>query len=335
MSLKAIAKELGISITTVSRALNGYSDVAEQTRLKVEATAQRLGYRPNAFARRLKMGKIDAVGLIYPYQASLNNDIFFNTIGAISQELSLRDIDLLLIADDDHANQPGLLRMLESCRIDAMIVAHTRSDDSRLKLLQSRGFPFLALGRSNLPHPYAWFDFDNYQGTRQATEHLLALGHRRIALLSEDNDQTFILQRRQGYRDALQSAGLSPDTYLCLTEPTRRSGYQTMQTLLERPDAPTAVVSDCNTHGEGAAIALHEQNRLTGPAALSLVVYDGLPADTVVDVQASAILQSSRAQVGAQIARMTVDLMSGIPTEQLQVLWQPSLFIGETSHPAR
>jgi LacI family transcriptional regulator len=74
MSLKAIAKELGLSVTTVSRALNGYDDVSRETRARVEAEAQRRGYRPNTFARRLKMGKIDAVGLVFPvHPVPLNN----------------------------------------------------------------------------------------------------------------------------------------------------------------------------------------------------------------------------------------------------------------------
>lgn len=326
MSLKAIAQELGLSITTVSRALNGYSDVALETRQKIEAVAKRVGYRPNSFARRLKMGKIDAVGLIYPYKASLNNDIFFEMVGAISNQLARRDVDLLLIADDESANRHGFMRMLESCRVDAMIVAHTRDDDPRLHLLQERGFPFLALGRSQLPAPYAWFDFDNVRGTRLAVEHLLKLGHQNIALLSENNQQAFIHQRRQGYLETLQAHHISPNPdYLCLTEPTRRSGYQQTQKLLALAEPPTAIISDCNTHGEGAAIALHEANRLTGPHAIALVVYDGLPADTVVDVDVTAIRQSTRQDVGLQIAQMTLDLIAGKPIEQLQVLWQPTL----------
>jgi LacI family transcriptional regulator len=76
MSLKAIAKELGISVTTVSRALNGYDDVSQETRARVEAEAQRRGYRPNTFARRLKMGKIDAVGLVFPTVPPINNNVF-------------------------------------------------------------------------------------------------------------------------------------------------------------------------------------------------------------------------------------------------------------------
>lgn len=210
MSLKAIAKELGISVTTVSRALNGYDDVSQETRARVEAEAQRRGYRPNTFARRLKMGKIDAVGLVFPVRpAPLNNNVFLEMVGEISHELARYEIDLLLIADDEQADKHGYMRMVQSRRVDALIVAHTLDDDPRLIQLLSSGFPFLALGRSRLPQPYAWFDFDNQAGTYRATRHLISQGHQRIALLSENNNQAFITQRRNGYLQALREAGLA------------------------------------------------------------------------------------------------------------------------------
>ena len=174
MSLKAIAKELGLSVTTVSRALNGYDDVSSETRARVEAEAQRRGYRPNTFARRLKMGKIDAVGLVFPvHPVPLNNSVFMDMVGEISHELARHEIDLLLIADDDLADKHSYMRMVQSRRVDALIVAHTLDHDPRLEQLQAAGFPFLALGRSQLPQPYAWFDFDNYAGTYQATRWLI------------------------------------------------------------------------------------------------------------------------------------------------------------------
>ncbi|MCU6667604.1 LacI family DNA-binding transcriptional regulator [Enterobacteriaceae bacterium H4N4] len=331
MSLKAIAKELGLSVTTVSRALNGYDDVSRETRARVEAEAQRRGYRPNTFARRLKMGKIDAVGLVFPvHPVPLNNSVFMDMVGEISHELARHEIDLLLIADDDLANKHSYMRMVQSRRVDALIVAHTLDNDPRLEQLQAAGFPFLALGRSHLPEPYAWFDFDNYAGTYQATRRLIARGHQRIALLGESNNQAFITQRRQGYLDALHEAGLSSE-WLCIMPPSRRAGYTTTQALLARDVAPTAIVTDCNTHGDGAAMALAQMGRLTGENAVSLVVYDGLPQDSIVDIDVAAVIQSTREGVGKQIADMVRQLINGDDISQLQVLWQPEFSPGQTA----
>ena len=321
MSLKAIAKELGLSVTTVSRALNGYDDVSAETRARVEAEAQRRGYRPNTFARRLKMGKIDAVGLVFPvHPVPLNNSVFMDMVGEISHELARHEIDLLL----------SYMRMVQSRRVDALIVAHTLDHDPRLEQLQAAGFPFLALGRSQLPQPYAWFDFDNYAGTYQATRWLIEKGHQRIALLGESNNQAFITQRRQGFLDALREAGLSSE-WLRALPPSRRVGYATTQELLSLPQPPTAIITDCNTHGDGAAMALAQMGRLTGENAVSLVVYDGLPQDSIVDIDVAAVIQSTRQGVGKQIADMVRQLINGEAIEQLQVLWQPEFSPGQTA----
>lgn len=331
MSLKSIAKTLGLSVTTVSRALNGYDDVSKETRARIEAEAQRLGYRPNTLARRLKMGKIDAVGLVFPIRpAPLSNSVFMDMVGEISHELARHEIDLLLIADDDLADQHSYMRLVQSRRIDALIVAHTLENDPRLEALQKIHFPFLALGRSQLSAPYAWFDFDNYAGTREATNHLIARGHQRIALLGENNGQAFIAQRRQGFLDALKAHGLS-DAWLRQISPTRRAGFQATQALLALPEPPTAIITDCNTHGDGAAMALAQQGRLTGDNPVALVVYDGLPTDSIIETPVAAVVQATREGTGRQIAAMVQQLINGQDVQQLQVLWQPSFSPGMTA----
>nr|WP_269769400.1 ABC transporter permease subunit [Dickeya dianthicola] len=156
------------------------------------------------------MGRIDAVGLVFPLQpAPLSNTTFMDMVAEISHELAKQEIDLLLIADEEQAESHAFLRMIESRRVDALIVAHTLQQDSRLQYLQSIGFPFLALGRSDLPAPYAWFDFDNQAGAALATRRLIALGHRHVAFLGEHHPQSFIAQRRAGYLEALTAAGIA------------------------------------------------------------------------------------------------------------------------------
>lgn len=335
MSLKVIAQNLGLSIAAVSRALNGHSDISEETRRQIQAEAARIGYQPNTNAQRLKKGKSDAVGLVYPYASSLSNDYFFSLVGSIGQQLAIKGVDLLLITDDQHDQCLSYMRLLESRRIDALIVAHTLEHDPRLELLQQKKMPFLALGRSQLPQPYAWFDFDNQLGTDMATEHLIALGHRRIAMLSEDREQAFIMQRRQGYRDALRRHQLLPEVYMRAVDATRRAGYRATLDLLMLPEPPTAIITDGNIHGEGAVAALREAGRLTGPAAIALVVYDGLPEDSLNNIAATAVVQSTREEIGAQIARMTLALIAGKPAESIQELWQPALRQGITTFPSK
>ncbi|GBU14012.1 HTH-type transcriptional regulator RafR [Enterobacterales bacterium] len=332
MSLKDIAKELGLSVTTVSRALNGYSDVSAQTKARVQETAQLRGYRPNTLARRLKMGKIDAVGLLFPFTSHpLSNSSFIEMVGCITSELAKNEVDLLLVADElPHFSYS---RLVESKRVDAMLVAHTLVQDPRLEDLQRRNFPFLALGRSQLKQDYAWFDFDNRAGMELAVTHLAGLGHQRIAYLGENNPQSFIGMRLQGYLEGMAVSGLPvlPE-WICKISPIRRDGYLVTKALLAHATPPTAIVCDCNMHGEGAAMALHEAGLLLS-GKVSLIIYDGLPADSLPDVAVTAIVENTREAVGKQIADMTLALICGEKPTNLQVLWQPVLQSGVTANP--
>ncbi|MGL4207676.1 MAG: LacI family DNA-binding transcriptional regulator [Aeromonadaceae bacterium] len=331
MSLKEIAKSLGLSITTVSRALNGYDDVAEETRQRVQAEVERSGYRPNAMARRLKMGKIDAIGLVCPVSSlQHDNGILLEMVTAISHELACKEIDLLLIADESDTGSGNLKRLLQGRRVDAFIVAHTLPKDPRLQLLQQHDFPFIALGRSELARPYAWFDFDNYQGIQMATNHLIALGHKRIALLKEDSPQAYVSQRHHGYLEAMAAAGLEVLAGDVITaRNSRLFGYRATKTLCAARSRPTAIVTTTNMLGDGAAQALHELGYLGGE--ISLIVYDGLPADSLITTDVSAIIQATRREVGQQIATMALELLNGRPVSELQVLWQPQLRLGATT----
>lgn len=110
MSLKKIANELGLSSTTVSRALNGYDDVAAETRERIIDAAKRLGYQPNSLARRLKMGRTDAIALAYPSRPRvLNNSTFLEMISWIGIELGKRGLDLLLIPDEPGEKYQSLI----------------------------------------------------------------------------------------------------------------------------------------------------------------------------------------------------------------------------------
>jgi len=327
MSLKAIAATLGLSVTTVSRALNGYDDVAAATRKRIEDEAHSRGYRPNDAARRLKTGRANAVGLVFPIShASLNDSYYSQMLLTLDQRLAQHDIDLLLLPAKSPDQHRKLMRMMRSGAIDALILTHTLPQDARLQRLQQKGFRFLTLGRSELPQPYAWIDYDNHAGTFLAAEHCLQQGLPRLAYIGSNEFSTFTLDRRQGFIDALIQHQAPVDQSLMAALPaTRRSGYQQTNAWLAQGDAPQAIITDCSTLGEGAAIALQQAARLKGAQAIPLYVYDGLPPDSIIDQPVNAILQLSQQRIGERIAEMVLQLLDDRPLNQLQTLWQPVL----------
>lgn len=323
MSLKAIAAVLGLSVTTVSRALNGYQDVAQETRKRIEAEAQRRGYRPNAAARRLKTGRANAVGFVYPISASpLSGSDFSDVLLALDHHLARYDINLLLLADKQQQSQSTLTRLLRSGAVDALIVGHTTPEDSRLHALLQTNFRFLALGRSDLPPTYAWFDVDHLAGSQLAVGWSLAQGRRRIAWLGSNENSTRVRDRRQGYLTAL---GEVTPYAMAAVAPSRRAGYQqTRQWLAEGP-VPEVIITDCAALAEGAAVALHEAGRAAGEGAILLAGWEGLPRDAILDHPIVAIRQATPHQAGEQVAEMVIRLINGAPPETLQTLWQPWL----------
>ncbi|MBP2195826.1 LacI family DNA-binding transcriptional regulator [Pantoea cypripedii] len=328
MSLKAIASVLGLSVTTVSRALNGYDDVAEDTRKRIEEEASRRGYRPNAAARQLKTGRTNTVGLVIPDSVlPLSDSHFTGMLQTIDQRLAREDIDLLMLADKPQ-DQQRTLRMLRSRAMDALIVTHTTPDDIRLQRLQQKGFRFLSLGRSQLSQPYAWFDYDNHAGVKLATEHFLAKGLTRLGWIGSNEPSSFVRDRRQGFLDAIASHQPPvPVPKRATVAPSRRAGYQQTSAWLASAPQPQAIITDCSPLGEGAAIALQQAGRLSGPQAIPLFVYDGLPHDSIIDHPVNSILQCSQQHVGEKIAEMVLQLLDGTPPEQVQALWQPRLLL--------
>ena len=322
MSLKAIAAVLGLSVTTVSRALNGYQDVAPETRKRIEEEAQRRGYRPNAAARRLKTGRANAVGLVYPINSSpLSDSDFSDMLLALDHHLARYEINLLLLADKQQSPS-NLTRLLRSGAVDALIVGHTTPEDSRLHTLLQTNFRFLALGRSDLPSTYAWFDVDHLAGSQLAVSWSLAQGWQRIAWLGSNENSTQVRDRRQGYLTAL---GEIAPYAMAAVAPSRRAGYHQTREWLADVSVPEVIITDCAALAEGAAVALHQAGRAAGEGAILLAGWEGLPRDAILDHPVVAIRQAAPHKAGEQVAEMVMQLINGAPPETLQTLWQPWL----------
>ncbi|MBP6711703.1 MAG: substrate-binding domain-containing protein [Propionivibrio sp.] len=335
MNLKQLSEKLGLSQTTVSRALNGYSDVSEATRQRVAEMALEHGYRPNTMARRLAMGRADAIGLIYPLDATyLGDPRFIEVLEGLTARLRDEQLDVLIASAGKDDELETYQRLIRTHRVDGLIVARTHLDDARIRYLRESKFPFVSYGRTADPSGFAWFDFDNAQGTRLAVERLVSFGHRRIAYLHADLDLNFAAQRHQGFLSAMQSAGLNADLALVREVGVlRRTAYAVMGELLARPDRPTAIIVDNNQAGVGVVRAILESGLRLGQDC-SLIVYDGLPEDTLLDIaNVTAIEQPTPEKVGRKLGDLMLGVLQGIEPTRLQVEWQPVLHAGNSDGP--
>lgn len=332
VNLKTLSDSLGLSRTTVSRALNGYDDVNEATRQRVIAAALAQGYHADPTARRLATGRAEAVGMVYPFgTGDLGDPRLGEVVAGMTERLGESNLDLIIVSARPNAELETYRRLVENRLVDGLIVARTQVDDARIQFLQACQFPFIAYGRTNSPVPYGWFDFDNEAGARAAAQRLIAFGHRRIALISAPLTMSFAAQRRAGFLGALGEADIQPDASLMIEcEFDRVHGYEATRALLELAEPPTALLVDNNIAGVGAFRAIRDSGKQLG-TDISLIVYDGVPSDVASPCTVTSVLQPTGHSSGRIIAELILDAIAG--KGQAHRLAQPHIEPGDSDGP--
>lgn len=333
MNIKLLAKELGLSTSTVSRALNGYQDVNAQTRLRVEQMAKVLGYRPHAGARRLVRGSTEAIAIVYSAGVeNLGNPQFLDMAGGLSERLHAAHFDLMLAVASDEQDLDIYDRLFRGGRVDAVVVPNTRVQDRRVNYLLDKGYPFLAYGRTADCSAYSWFDFDNEAGSKLAVQHLVSLGHRDIAYAHSPLELNFAVQRHSGFRQGLQEAGL-PFAPAWLAGPAvdRRGGRAAAQTLMALPSPPTAIVVDNNLGGIGVMRGLMDLGLVLG-RDVSVVVHGVIPGDSLLaGLDPTMVVQPTAYSTGVAMAEMVLQVLDGQGPGPFHMLRQPALVVGQTT----
>ncbi len=246
MNLKELSEHLGLSQTTVSRALNDYPEVSESTRQRVKQAAAKGNYRPNMRAMSLATGKAMTIGHVIPVESSSDvvNPIFAEFVAGASRTYSQRGYELMLTIAEAK-NEESIYRGIVAKRaVDGVMLHSPKRDDPRLALLDEIGLPFVVHGRvCDSNQQYNWIDMDNQAAFQQATQLLLDLGHHRIALINGQETLSFAWLRRLGYLEALHASNITEDPELMTSaDLTETYGYQTTQKMLSRKSPPTAIL---------------------------------------------------------------------------------------------
>ena len=251
-TLKSIAQHLNISVTTVSRALSGYSDVNAQTRQQIQEAADFLGYVPNLAALRLVTGKSDAIGILLPVSYGDMRDHFLSHfLLHFGQSLYAHNPNLDLIvsyAPEGEKELATYQRFIDSQRVDAFVLLRSRNDDARVNLLKEQKVPFITHGRTQSSEDHNWIDTDARAGFDLATQSLIEKGHKKIALMNLPERIFTTHLRAEGYMDAMSRAGLAPSIHTM--EMNDELPYQTALSVLKAEKAPTGFVcaSDIIAH---------------------------------------------------------------------------------------
>lgn len=331
MSLRRMARSLGLSVTTVSRALAGYSDVAIATQERVRQEAARIGYRPNQVARRLRSGRSGTIGLVVPAEQGTFDLFFLAMLGAIGPLLSRAGLDLVMMgAPPGDAEMHAYRHLAEHHRVDGVLLARTRRDDPRIRYLVDQNIPFVAHGRSETSRPFAYLDLDGEAAFVQATERLVEYGHTRIGLINAPACYMFAHHRAAGWRRGLAAAGL-PEGPLLEAEATEENGYRLMQAMLALQQQPTAVLCATDRMAVGALGALASAGLRAG-RDISVIGYDDLPTAAYTDPPLTTWEQPIP-RMAQRMVDMLIALLDGADPATLSEVWQARLIARQSDGP--
>lgn len=340
MNLRELSELLQLSQTTVSRALNGFPEVSEETRARVRAAADVHGYRPSAAARRLATGQSGTLGLVFPRERNMLGDLIFTEfLGCCVEQASDLDYDITLaMARGAQTEEAVYRRAVRSARVDGMILSSPLIADPRLDLLRSLKMPFILHGRTRATAPYATLDIDNRGAFLQATRLLCDLGHRTIALINGDPAFNYAADRESGYREALMMMGLSPPAALVAGGlMTERHGEEEAARMLALPltDRPTAFLCSSISQALGVSRAVARVGLVIGKD-ISLIAHD----DRVADFRAESFdppltaTQSSIGAAGKRVVELLIHMLRN-PSDPLAAeVWPVDLVVRASTGPA-
>ncbi len=330
VTLKTIAEEAGVSITTVSRALAGYHDVNEETRRRIVAIAERLGYQPNLAARHLRSKQTNTIGMVIPRTAYFSDPFFMELLSGVGRKASELGYDLLLSAQMHGEEElSAYRRMVAGGRVDGMVVARVLRDDPRIAYLQHMRHPFVAFGHSaEEDHPY--IDVDGADGMRQIVTHFADYGHEHIALIRSPETLAFTSARCDGFRNALASFGLPwRDDYIIQGDLSAESGAKAAADLLNLPEPPTAIVA-CNDQMALGAMDMIQARGWKVGDDVAVAGFDDIPAAGAASPSLTTVRQPIYG-IGYRLADMLIHILRGEDAGQRHVLLKPELIIRESS----
>lgn len=277
MNLKELSQIIGLSQTTVSRALNGYPEVSEATRQRVADLAKAHNYRPNARAKGLATGRAHAIGHVIPFSHSheIVNPVFGDFISGVGEVYAREGYDLMMSVVSTEDELATYRNLSARSSVDGVVIHAPLIDEPRIALMQKIGLPFVVHGRaSNEKTPYAWLDVNNNSAFKRATEFLLDLGHSRIALVNGLENMDFAYRRREGYLTALKERGVTADPALMRSaEMTEVYGYQTAKDMLQSETPPTAFLTASMISAIGVRRAIEELGLRMGQD-VSVITHD-------------------------------------------------------------
>ncbi|MEO1239685.1 MAG: substrate-binding domain-containing protein [Pseudomonadota bacterium] len=321
VTIRHLADSLGLTKGTVSRALNGYPDIAEATQLRVRRQAEVLGYRPLSQAQGIRTGRTRSIGLVFRTDLpNAQRPFIADFLAGVSRRASADNWTLTVATA---ASESELLdlhrRLIDERKADGFILPRTDAHDARVAVLRETETPFVLYGRMEDLTDCAWFDISGEEAMASAVERLYAQGHRRIAFVNGEARYNFSRIRREAILGALAQRDLPTDASLLdMTAMTHDAGRKATDHLLASPTPPTAIIFATDLAAVGAYTALKSLNLKIGQD-VSVISYDGMPEGEYADPGLTTF-EVDNHYAGHRLAELLIRRVRGESPETLREL---------------
>lgn len=325
-TIKSISEALGVSLATVSRALQDSKSIRPETRQKVLDEARAQGYRRNLRGVNLRTGRSFTLGAILASNPSLEfgDPAMMHLIQGLINAAEGSEFKMVILPVSNEDEMFSTLRdSVESGQFEGVIIDHVLAQDERVSYLLDAQFPFVSFGRSDLSQDHPYFDVDNQHAAFLATQDLIKQGHQRIALLDGNLRYAFSQQRQRGYKEAMDAAGLDIDENLLHFGALRaRNVREAMASLLKLETPPTGFVSANEVSTLTAVRACREQGQ--DMDKIGMVSRDGTRFFDYFQPDVNSCFHPI-IESGERLTQMLMDAVRGQDLTSLQVLDQVEL----------
>ena len=332
VTIRDIARAAGVSVATVSRVINGRPDVSPATRDAVLRVARAHNFTTNRSARALSVGRTGLIGFTVPW---VDQNYFTGILSGAAEALHEQEQRVVLCpTHHEHDREVTLLERLMNGTTDGAIVLLPEESSEELRRLQEYGYPFVVADpREPLDEGIPAVSASHSAGARAATDHLIRLGHRRIAFVTGFRGWTATEERLQGYKAALAAAGIPflPEL-VAEGQFNADTGYSAARQLLELPDRPTAIFASNDNMAAGALRAAQGRG-LRVPDDLSVVGFDDTELARIVGPRLTTVRQPL-AELGRTAVSLLNRLIDGQRIEALRVELSTRLIVRESTGPA-
>ncbi|MBD2862674.1 LacI family DNA-binding transcriptional regulator [Paenibacillus oceani] len=331
-TIKDVAREAGVSISTVSFAINGTAPVAPETKKRIFETIERLNYQPNSAARGLVTRKSNNIGIFVPHPDSSiftfsGNQLFANLLQGIGEVAGEKGYNLLLAWDRPDKEKPSkVIELARSGSVDGLLFLIPNHDHTIIDQLIEIKFPFVFMGNHYSDKPVDSVDIDNFQASYECASHLLKLGHKRIAFISPGPLDFLVSEDRyEGYSSALKDAYIEPDERLFYVgDDSKASGYRAMEHFFASGESPSAIVAGRDVQAVGI-LKYAKERGMDIPRDIAVVSFENSQLAEMYDITSYS---TDLYVIGNNAAKMLFKLISRKKERQPQNVVIPSeLFV--------